>query len=89
MGSRKWWKDLDNKSQKSGSSPRVTLNETSLTRLNQFFSELCQDEHYVEPVLLIVNANVNIPEVTEIQVWNTLRKIKRTATGPDGIPCWI
>ena len=69
--------------------PRVTLNETSLTRLNQFFSELCQDEYYVEPVPLIVNANVNIPEITEMQVWNTLSKIKRTATGPDGIPCWI
>ena len=89
MGSRNWWKVVDNKSQRSGSSPRVTLNKTSLTRLNQFFSELCQDEHYVEPVPLIVNANVNIPEVTEMQVWNTLRKIKRTATGPDGIPCWI
>ena len=89
VGSKKWWKVVDNKSQRSGSSPRVTLNETSLTRLNQFFSELCQDEHYVEPVPLIVNANVNIPEVTEMQVWNTLRKIKRTATGPDGIPCWI
>ena len=91
MGSRKWWKDVDNKSQRSGSSPRVTLNETSLTRLNQFFSELCQDGHYVEPVPLIVNANVNIPEVTETQVCNTLTKINaiRTATGPDDIPCWI
>ena len=36
MGSRKWWKDVDNKSQRSSSSPRVTPNEASLTRLNQF-----------------------------------------------------
>ena len=57
--------------ERSGSSPRVKLNETSLTRLNLFFSELCQDEHYVEPV----NANVNTPEVTEMQVWNTIRRI--------------
>ena len=89
MRSRKWWKDVNNKSQRSSSSPRVTLNETSLTRLNQFFSELCQDEYYVEPTPLIVDTTVNIPEVTEMQVWNSLRKIKKTATGPDGIPYWI
>ena len=32
---------------------------------------------------------MNIPEITEMQVWNTLRKIKKTATGPDCIPYWI
>jgi len=36
-----------------------------------------------------VDVSVNIPEVTEMQVWNTLRKIKKTVTGPDCIPYWI
>ena len=80
MGSRNWWKNVDNKSRRSSSSPRVTLNKTSLTRLNQFFSELFHDDHYVEPTPLSVDGNVDIPEVTEMQVWNTLRRIKKTAT---------
>ena len=40
MGSRKWWKDVDNKSQRSGPSPIVTLNETSLTRLSPVFQRI-------------------------------------------------
>ncbi len=80
MGSRNWWKNVDNKSRRSSSSPRVTLNKTSLTRLNQFFSELFHDDNYVEPTPLSVDGNVDIPEVTEMQVWNTLRRIKKTAT---------
>ena len=69
MGSRNWWKNVDNKSRRSSSSPRVTLNKTSLTRLNQFFSELFHDDNYVEPTPLSVDGNVDIPEVTEMQVW--------------------
>ena len=30
-----------------------------------------------------------VPEITEIQVWNSLKNLKKTATGPDQIPFWI
>ena len=65
------------------------MDKTTLYRLNNFFCDLCQDDNYVEPTPLVVDASVSIPEVTEIKVWNTLKKIKKTATGPDCIPYWI
>ena len=74
MGSRKWWKDINNKSKRSSSSPRVTLNEISLTRFNQFFSEVFQDEYNVEPTPLIVDTTMKTPQVTEMQVQNSLGK---------------
>ena len=32
---------------------------------------------------------MEVSEITERQVWNTLTKLKRTATSPDNIPVWI
>ena len=34
-------------------------------------------------------SNINIPKITEHEFRNALRKIKRTAIGPDLIPFWI
>ena len=38
---------------------------------------------------MLIEGDVEVPEITERQVWNTLTKLKRTATGPDNIPFWI
>ena len=38
---------------------------------------------------MVVGVNVETPEITEWQVLNSLRSIKRTAAGPDQIPYWI
>ena len=89
IGSRNSLKNFGDKSQRSSSSSRVTLNKTRLYRHVNFFLDLCHDDKCVEPAPVVVDASVNIPEVTEMQVWNTLRKIKTTATGPDCIPYWI
>ena len=67
----------------------VTLDNASLTRLNRYFGELCHDDSYVEPTLSIIGDEVDIPSFTEQQVWNALKRIKRTATGPDYIPYWV
>ena len=56
--------------------PLIDLN-------NNFFSDLCQDDNYVEPTPLVVDARVNVQEVTEIRCGILLEKEKKTATGPD------
>ena len=33
--------------------------------------------------------DVEIPQITEREVWNILANLKRTATGPDEIPNWF
>ena len=89
MGSRTWWRKTNDISQRNASSSRVTLDNASLTRLNRYFGELCHDDSYVEPTLSIIGDEVDIPSFTEQQVWNSLKRIKRTATGPDYIPHWV
>lgn len=41
---------------------------------------------YVPPSDVVIAPDVEIPQITERQVWNILAKLKRTATGPDEIP---
>ena len=89
VGSRTWWRKTNDISQRNASSSRVTLDNASLTRLNRYFGELCHDDSYIEPTLSIIGDEVDIPSFTEQQVWNALKRIKRTATGPDYIPYWV
>ena len=41
------------------------------------------------PSDVVITPDVEIPQVTERQVWNILAKLKKTATGPDEIPYWF
>ena len=36
-----------------------------------------------------IRENCEVPEISERQVWNVLRGLKKTATGPDQIPYWV
>lgn len=44
---------------------------------------------FIEPVLSVINSEIQIPEITERQVWISLKALKKTATGPDTIPYWV
>ena len=46
---------------------------------------MCTDGDYVEPALLEIGPEVEVPEISERYVWNTLSSLKKTATGPDQI----
>ena len=37
---------------------------------------------------MLIKGHVEVPEITQRQVWNALTKLKRTATGPVNIPFW-
>lgn len=59
----------------------VNLDSDSLNDLNEFFALLCSDDGYVPPSDVVIAHDVEIPQITEKQVWNILAKLKRTATG--------
>ena len=49
----------------------VNLDLDSLNDLNDFFALLCSDDSYVPPSDVIAS-DVEIPQITERQVWNIL-----------------
>ena len=57
--------------------------------MNEFFGELCIDSDYVEPTLLEIGPEVEVPEISVRYIWNTMSSLKKTATGPDQILYWV
>ena len=67
----------------------MSILTTTRDHLNDYFGQLCSGESYVRSTDLRIPQDVKAPQISERQVWNSLTKIKRTATGPDNIPFWI
>ena len=67
----------------------VALDSERLEQLNDYFGSLCTDDSYIEPLPVTIDDSVQVPEISELQVWQSLCKLKRTAVGPDNIPFWI
>ncbi|CAB3991556.1 Hypothetical predicted protein [Paramuricea clavata] len=88
LGSKAWWKMTDALSQRK-KQDRAILDNTRLSDLNDYFAKLCSDDTYVEPTPLRIESEVETPRVSELQVWNILKALTKTATGPDQIPYWI
>ena len=89
VGSREWWKHVDNLSQQRSISANMTLDAKSLEKLNDYFADLCTDDAYMKPVPAIVDKSLEAPQISERHVWNCLQHLKKTAMGPDLIPFWI
>ncbi|XP_068757446.1 uncharacterized protein [Montipora capricornis] len=89
VGSRDWWNHVDATSQRRSSSTNMSLSNEELCELNEYFSNLCTDNSYTEPSYVAIDDDEEVPELTELQVWNCLTHLKNTAMGPDRIPSWI
>ena len=76
-------------SNKCQASSRCTLSEAEIRDLNCFFGQLCTDNDYHKPEPISIPSDAEIPRVNEMQVWRSLRGLKKTATGPDQISFWI
>ena len=85
IGTREWLRTVDSILQRHRMGV-TSLDHNSHCKLNNYFGKLCTDETYVEPELLEIGDDTEIPTITKQQAWNCLRSIKRTATGPDSIP---
>ena len=68
---------------------RRLFGNSCLVDLNHNFAKLCSDDLYIEPTPVTISSEVEILVISERQVWNSLRALKRTAAGPDPIPCWV
>ena len=80
---------MDNISQRKNK-PQPVLNEGFLRGLNQFFAKLCQDDSYTEPSFQEIDREKHLsPRLNETEVMLALSKIKKTAPGPDNLPCWV
>ena len=89
IGSQKWWKEVDSRSQRRTVAGSVALDSERLEQLNDYFGSLCTDDSYIEPRPVTIDDSVQVPEISELQVWQSLCKLKRTAVGPDNIPFWF
>ena len=89
VGTREWWKNVDYVSQRRSSVARVTLDQQSLVALNDYFAELSHDPAYNKPVPVTICVSQEAPQISERQVWESLKHLKKTATGPDNIPFWL
>ena len=89
VGSGGWWETVDNITQRRTHSNSVVLDNTFANQLTDYFHELSTDQNYIAPVDVVVGSQNEAPETPERLVWKSLSNIKRTATGPDGIPFWV
>ena len=90
LGSRDWWNHVDATSQRRSSSTNMSLSNEELCERNEYFSNLCTDNSYTEILSVAIDDDEEVPELTELQVWNCLTHLKNTAMGLDcGIPSWI
>ena len=88
LGSRAWWRKVDRLSMrkdKCSSDP----DKDFIIGLNDYFGDICFDREYSKPVPAEIDVNTPAPQLSTFQVFLALSRIKRTATGPDGIPFWI
>ena len=88
LGSCSWWKKVDVLTLRE-ENPACCLDDEFICGLNDFLANLCFDNSYIKPIPAVVDADVSVPQLTNRQVHHALSKIKRTATGPDGIPFWV
>ena len=64
MGSREWSENIDLISRRRRST-NVSLDRETAQDLNEFFGELCTDDDCVEPALLEIGPEVEVPEISE------------------------
>ena len=57
--------------------------------LNQHYAQIPTDPLYSPPQYKLSALLNNTCQVTEMQVFNCLDRLKSTATGPDGLPSWF
>ena len=77
IGTREWWKHVDDLSQRRCHSAKITLDIQSLVEQNDYFSDLRWDTEYKQPKPAQVENGVQVPEIPERQVWNCLRLLKK------------
>ena len=88
IGSRKWWKKIDQMSNRKAEAD-LNLNNHFPEELNDYFAKVFFDNSYVALDPVYVSADITLLKFNEKEVFVALSNAKRTATGPDEIPFWV
>lgn len=89
VGCRGWWQHVDSTSHRRSAAAGVSFENKDLIELNEYFMSLCTDDDYTQPQNMMIDNDLEIPSVTDWQVWNCPSRLKKTSTGPDSIPFWL
>ena len=80
-----FWTDLNGCRQRLLFTRQLTQRKCSLCSQGK----LCWDKAYKQPTPAQAESGIQVPEISERQVWNCLQHLKKTATRPDAIPFWV
>ena len=87
--SKQLWKAVK-ESTESNRKPQIITNGFTCSQLNSHFAAISTDKNYVKPPF---KSTCNVADecsfADEYCIFNSLIKLKPTASGPDGIPYWF
>ena len=64
---------VDSRSQRRVATTSVALECERLEQLNDSdLGSLCTDDSYIEPLAATIDNSVDVPEISELQVWQSL-----------------
>ena len=87
-GSKKWWNKVNNMTGRIGNIlPISSIIDPDV--INTYFQSINTDPEYIAPQLQCIPKDTRIPSLSIGMVYNFLRKLKRTTSGPDDIPYWF
>ena len=88
-GGSSWWRQVNNTLGRGKSAPDSYDNNTiTAAALNSHYCAISTCRNY-RPLEKVTTYATNVPEVTVLQTYNSIKRLKKTATGPDEIPHWI
>ena len=87
-GSKKWWNKVNNMTGRIGNIlPISTIIDPDV--INTYFQSINTDPEYIAPQLQSIPKDTRVPSLSIDMVYNFLRKLKRTTSGPDDMPYWF
>jgi hypothetical protein len=90
INSREWWRQISNDLGKTKNSHRNDLDVKQMEELNKHFASICTSQVEIDYTSCLQPNTMNSCNTISItQVYSSLRKLKKTATGPDGLDCWL
>ena len=67
LGGWDWWKNVDVLSQRRRALS-ISLDDQMILDLNNYFCDLCLDADYIEPTLMEIKEDFEVPQISERQV---------------------
>ena len=87
-GSKSWWSTVNSLTGRKSTNSQVS-SIISPSEINNFFCSINTDPLYKPIDTVTIPESSEMPVLTVSSVTRSLLKLKRTASGPDGIPYWF